>query len=101
MAQSPGKVMELLERVWGPAVASAERERGFLEEFLSAELGVPGSQVESWDWRYCAEKVRLEKYKFDESQLKPYLSLPGKLACCLLAAVDAATHSFLAAVYFA
>lgn len=94
MAQSPVKVMELLERVWGPAVASAERERGFLEEFLSAELGVPGSQVESWDWRYCAEKVRLEKYNFDESQLKPYLSLPGKLArllACLLAAVDAAT----------
>jgi len=85
MAQSPAKVMELLERVWGPAVASAERERGFLEDFLSAELGVAGSQVESWDWRYCAEKVRLEKYNFDESQLKPYLSLPGELNAFLLA----------------
>ena len=32
--------------------------------------------VEPWDWRYCAEKVRAQKYAFDENALKPYLSLP-------------------------
>jgi len=28
-----------------------------------------------WDWRYYSGKVRIAKYDFDESLLKPYLSL--------------------------
>eukprot|EP00966_Prymnesium_polylepis_P070232 1632617-Prymnesium_polylepis.1 len=70
MAQSPARVMELLERVWEPACRSANAERALLEGFL-------GEAVEPWDWRYCAEKVRMQQYDFDESQLKPFLSLPA------------------------
>jgi len=70
MAQTPARVMELLERVWVPACRSANSERALLEEFL-------GEAVEPWDWRYCAEKVRMQQFDFDESQLKPFLSLPA------------------------
>ena len=31
--------------------------------------------IQPWDWRYVAKKVRKEKYDFDQSLLKPYLSL--------------------------
>merc|ERR1712157_110186 len=44
------------------------RERKALEEYA-------GMEIDPWDWRYYAEKVRLAKYDFDESLLRPYLSL--------------------------
>lgn len=70
MAGTPARVMELLERVWEPACKSANAERAQLEQYL-------GDRVEPWDWRFCAEKVRLARYNFDEAALKPYLSLPS------------------------
>lgn len=76
MAGQPRKVMDLLEKVWVKACASADRERGELESFLRKDIQDPTAVVESWDWRYCAENVRKEKYDFDEALLKPYLSLP-------------------------
>lgn len=52
-----------------------------LEEYVrnnaegSDAVGTAGVEIEPWDWRYYAEKVRQSKYKFDEAALKPYLSL--------------------------
>ena len=34
-----------------------------------------GFRLAAWDWDFYAEKVRRERYAFDESQLKPYLEL--------------------------
>jgi len=77
MSKTPSKVMELLERVWTPACASANKERGHLEEYLRKQTGDASATVESWDWRFAAENVRKEKFNFDESLLKPFLSLPS------------------------
>eukprot|EP00979_Chaetoceros_neogracilis_P010882 scaffold2612_cov267-Chaetoceros_neogracile.AAC.75 len=76
MAKKPENVMNLLENVWERAKVSANKEREALEEYckeIGDDLGEEG--VEPWDWRYYAEKVRIAKYDFDESLLKPYLSL--------------------------
>jgi peptidyl-dipeptidase Dcp len=75
MAKSPENVMKLLEDVWERAKVSADRERQALEEHV-AESGMelPGG-IQPWDWRHVAEKVRKAKYDFDETLLKPYLSL--------------------------
>ena len=76
MAKTPDNVMELLENVWERAKVSANKEREALEEYCSDighDLGEEG--IQPWDWRYYAEKVRLAKYDFDESVLRPYLSL--------------------------
>jgi len=82
MAQTPSRVTELLERVWGPATASANRERDVLHDFLAKDLKAPRESVtvEPWDWRYCAEAVRKVNFDFDEAQLKPFLSLPAMQA---------------------
>ena len=75
MAKTPAKVMELLENVWERAKVSADKEREALEEYVKESgLDLPGG-IQPWDWRYVAEKVRIAKYDFDESLLKPYLSL--------------------------
>ena len=40
-----------------------------------AEFMAKGLRIEAWDYRYYAEKVRKQKYAFDENSLKPYLEL--------------------------
>ncbi|HET7656272.1 MAG TPA: M3 family metallopeptidase, partial [Luteimonas sp.] len=37
--------------------------------------GEPTFKLQPWDWAYYAEKLRQQKYDFDESQLKPYFEL--------------------------
>mmetsp|Transcript_43020 Transcript_43020/g.130976 ORF Transcript_43020/g.130976 Transcript_43020/m.130976 type:complete len:815 (-) Transcript_43020:154-2598(-) len=76
MAGTPERVMELLEDVWVRAKEAADREREALEKFVEEESGdeLEGG-IRPWDWRYYAERVRVARYSFDESALKPYLSL--------------------------
>jgi peptidyl-dipeptidase Dcp len=61
MAQRPARVMELLENVWGKAKVSANAERRALEEFVASHAaeGEEAIDIQPWDWRYYAEKVRL------------------------------------------
>ncbi len=75
MAKNPANVMDLLEKVWARAKLSADRERKALEEFVTESGTKLDGGIQPWDWRYYAEKVRQSKYEFDESVLKPYLSL--------------------------
>lgn len=75
MAKTPEAVMELLENVWGRAKKSADGERKSMEEFVKESGMELEGGIEAYDWRYIAEKVRKAKYDFDESLLKPYLSL--------------------------
>lgn len=72
MAGSPAAVSELLERVWAPAKVSADRERQALESFLREDLRGEvdeGFQIQPWDWRYVAEKVRSKRYDLDENEV--------------------------------
>lgn len=78
MAKTPEAVMDLLEKVWARAKESADRERKALEEYVRSSEGLTvddAVDIQPWDWRYYAEKVRQSKYNFDEAALKPYLSL--------------------------
>ncbi|KAL3914697.1 MAG: hypothetical protein SGILL_005998 [Bacillariaceae sp.] len=75
MAKTPEKVVELLENVWEKAKVSANSEREALEQYVKENFGELEGGIQAWDWRYYAEKVRIAKYDFDESLLKPYLSL--------------------------
>jgi peptidyl-dipeptidase Dcp len=76
MAKKPEAVIELLENVWSKAKVSANREREAMEEYVMEHSDEPlEGGIQAWDWRHYAEKVRQAKYDFDESLLKPYLSL--------------------------
>jgi len=75
MAKTPDAVMKLLTNVWDLAKQSAQREREDLEAFVKSSGEALEGGIQPWDWRYYAEKVRIKKYNFDESLLKPYLSL--------------------------
>jgi peptidyl-dipeptidase Dcp len=73
MAATPTAVNELLNNVWRRALPKAQQERDALQ--VMAITNGDDITLEAWDWRYYAEKVRQARYAFDETALKPYLSL--------------------------
>ncbi|MBP6675091.1 MAG: M3 family metallopeptidase [Vitreoscilla sp.] len=73
MAGTPEAAMALMMRVWPAAAAKAREEIADMQALADREGA--GLRIEPWDYRYYAEKVRLEKYAFDGSALKPYLQL--------------------------
>jgi peptidyl-dipeptidase Dcp len=61
--------MELMMRVWKPAVARVHEEVADMKPF-AAKDGV--ATIEPWDYRYYQEKVRKAKYDLSEDEIKPY-----------------------------
>jgi peptidyl-dipeptidase Dcp len=73
MAKDPESVYGLLNQLWKPALAVAQREASELQAMIDEERG--GFQLQPWDWWYYAEKLRKEKYELDEEMLRPYFKL--------------------------
>jgi peptidyl-dipeptidase Dcp len=73
MAETPARVNELLDKLWKPALASAQRERDELQAVVEREGG--DFQLAAWDWWFYAEKLRKAKYDFDEQAVRPYFEL--------------------------
>ena len=88
MARAPSHVTDLLDQVWGPACARAGAEREALEALALSRDEAP--QIEAWDWRHYAEKVRQVRFDLDEARIKPYFSLDSMVG----AAFDCAARLF-------
>lgn len=84
MAGTPAKARALLEEVWAPARLRALEERDDLQALITREGN--NFPLAPWDWRYYAEKLRQEKYDFDEAQLKPYFQLSNLIAAAFFTA---------------
>ena len=81
-AKTPEAVNAMLTQLAPPAVANARREGAALQAMIDREQAAKGEasfKLEPWDWAYYTEKVRKEKYNFDESQLKPYFEMKNVL----------------------
>jgi peptidyl-dipeptidase Dcp len=73
MAKTPENAMKLLEAVWAPAVERVHEEVRDMQALADKEGAK--IKIESWDYRYYAEKVRKAKYDIDENEVKQYLQL--------------------------
>jgi peptidyl-dipeptidase Dcp len=73
MAGGQAAVTALLKQVWEPAKARAAQEQEALQA-LALSRGET-LQLEPWDWRFYAEKVRQVRYDLDEATIKPYFPL--------------------------
>ncbi|MFA6230848.1 MAG: M3 family metallopeptidase [Rhodanobacter sp.] len=81
-AKTPAAVNAMLGKLAPPAVANARREGAALQVLIDKEQaarGEPTFALQAWDWAYYTEKLRAEKYNFDEAQLKPYLEMKNVL----------------------
>lgn len=73
MASTPEAAMDLLIKVWEPAVKKAEQEKQWMLELMEQE-GVE-YELAAWDWRYYAEKVRKARFDLDQAEITQYFEL--------------------------
>ena len=88
MAKTPKAVFDLLDPVWEKAREKAAADEAELQR-LAAAAG-SNEKLAAWDWRFYQERLRAEKYAFDEAELKPYLQLEKIIEACF----DVATRLF-------
>ncbi len=67
-AENPGNVHAMLKKIAPAAVKNAQLEAQDLKK-------AAGADIESWDWGFYTEKVRLEKYNIDTTKMQPYFEL--------------------------
>ena len=70
MAKNPEAVFNFMNQLWTPVLDMAKAERKAMADFMKKE-GVEGTFTGS-DWRHYVEKVRKERYDFDEDEMRPY-----------------------------
>ena len=73
MAKNPEAVYSLLMQVWRPALKKAAKEAEEYRQLIRKEGG--SFDLQPWDWRYYAEKVRKQKYDLDDEEIRPYFQL--------------------------
>jgi len=88
MAGTRAAVQQLLGQVWPRALEAVERERQQLLAVMRDEGAAV--EIEAWDWRFWAEKVRRQRYAVDDAEVKPYFEL-GRV---VQAAFDCAQRLF-------
>lgn len=74
MAGSPEKVYNLLDQLRDTYMPALKDELKELKEFASALEGREVT-INPWDYSYYANKLKNEKYSYDEEELRPYFEL--------------------------
>lgn len=78
MAGTPAAARGLLMRVWEPARRRAAEEEQALRRMVR-ESGGP-DDLQPWDWRFHAERLRRERFRIDDAEVRPYFALEAMLA---------------------
>ena len=73
MAKTPAQAMDLMMRVWPPAVARVKEEVADMQALANKDG--QNVTIEPWDYRYYQEKVRKAKYDLSQDEIKPYFAL--------------------------
>ena len=76
-AKTTTAVNGLLADLSKPAVTNARREAADLQAMVDKEKG--GFQVGAADWAFYTDKLRSQRFNYDENQLKPYFELNNVL----------------------
>ena len=74
MAANPATATKLMEDVWEVAVVKARRDIAEMAK-IAAKDGLKEGEMEAWDHRYYAEKLRKSEFDLDDGEVKPYLQL--------------------------
>jgi len=75
MAQTPEKVMEFLDSLYGPYRKAAEKD---IAELKAYKQSLDGGNIEEfmpWDYAYYSEKLKEQKYRFNSEELRPFFPL--------------------------
>ncbi len=81
MAENPENVYEFLDKLWPAALEMAKKEVRALQAYKNKEIEQLGGlknrsalseTLTGGDWRHYVEKVRKERYAFNEDEMRPY-----------------------------
>ena len=72
-AQNPENVHKMLKQIAPAAVRNARLEGADLQKAINASG--ENFTLESWDWDFYTEAVRMEKYNLDTTAMRPYFEL--------------------------
>lgn len=79
MAEKPEAVYDLLDRLRDAYKPALKAEMAELTEFASRIEGKP-VEIMPWDYSYYSNKLKAEKYSFDEEAMRPYFELDNVVA---------------------
>ena len=74
MAENPANVYKLLDQLRDAYKPALQRELAELTDFASRLEGKP-MEIKPWDYSYYSNKLKNERYSYDEEQLRPYFEL--------------------------
>lgn len=74
MARTPANVYKLLDQLRDAYRPALDKEMAELKAFASKTEGKP-VEINAWDYSYYANKLKNERYSYDEEQLRPYFKL--------------------------
>lgn len=71
-ATHPDRVHEMLRKIAPAAIRNARLEAEEIQKVIDTS---DKHELQSWDWDFYTEQVRIKKYSLDTSQMKPYFEL--------------------------
>jgi oligopeptidase A len=77
MARSPAQVMQFLRDLAQRSRQQAERELAEMQQFAREHCGI--EQLQPWDHRFVAERLRLQRFAFSDQQVKQYFTFERAL----------------------
>jgi len=79
MAHDPATVDAFLSKIMRAAMTRAKEEvkdmQKMMDKDIAAGLLPSGSRIQPWDYMYYAEKVRKQRFNFDESEAMKYFKM--------------------------
>jgi peptidyl-dipeptidase Dcp len=73
MAKEPKTALDFMRAMVPPLAATQRREAADLNAAIRGSGG--DFEVRPWDWQLYADKVKMERYAFDEETVKPYFEV--------------------------
>lgn len=80
MAKTGARALAFIEDMEARAQTAFARECRELEEFKAKQTGGAVARLGPWEMLYWAEKLRQERYDFDEEILRPYFPMDRVIA---------------------
>lgn len=78
MAATPDNVMKLLESLKDSYTEPMKQEIAMIENYASKTEG-EGFKLMPWDYSYWANKLKNDKYAFNDEDMKPYFELKNTI----------------------
>ncbi len=79
MAKSPKEVMTFLDRIANDVSEIALKEKEEIKDLIKEKTGEKPAEIMPWDNAYWSNKLKEEKYSFDENTVKEYFEAENTL----------------------